>query len=146
MSIVLFWWSWRFTYFFFFILFHFVIDNSKPTCLDCVNIYSCILSLLKLQGTFCFMNSMCCIHLILTKSVVVRYTNLFDFWFDKRQWYVKRMETKLEYLLDSGTTLNMLEFQKYFRKMGICINNGPTQHCSIGKNIFLHLLEKQKAL
>ena len=32
--------------------------NAKPTCLDCVNsnIYSCILSLLKLQVTFWFMN------------------------------------------------------------------------------------------
>ena len=36
--------------------FSFVIDNGKPTYLDCVNIYSCIVSLLKLQGTFCFMN------------------------------------------------------------------------------------------
>ena len=46
------------------------------------------------------------------KYVLVRYTNLFD----KRQRYVKRMETKLEYLLDSGTTLNMLEIQKYWNK------------------------------
>ena len=53
---------------------------------------------------------------MLTKFVFVRYTNLFDFWFDKRQLYVKRMETKLEYLLDSGTTLNMLEIQKYWNK------------------------------
>ena len=59
--------------------FSFVIDNAKPTSLYCMNIYSCILSLLKLQGTFCFMNQMCCIYLILTKSVLVRYTNLFDF-------------------------------------------------------------------
>ena len=64
-----------------FFYFSFVIDNAKPTCLDCVNsnIYSFILSLLKLHGTFCFMNQMCCIYLILTKFVLVRYTNLFDF-------------------------------------------------------------------
>ena len=38
--------------------FSFVIDNAKPTCLDCVNsnIYSCLLSLLKLHGAFWFMN------------------------------------------------------------------------------------------
>ena len=36
--------------------FSFFIDNMKPTCLYCVNsdIYSCILSLLKLHGTFSF--------------------------------------------------------------------------------------------
>ena len=39
MSTTLFQWSQRFTYFFF--IFSFVIDNAKPTCLDCVsnNIY-----------------------------------------------------------------------------------------------------------
>ena len=38
--------------------FNFVIDNAKPTYLDGVNsnICSCIFSLLKFQGTFCFMN------------------------------------------------------------------------------------------
>ena len=55
----------------------------------------------------------------------MRYTNLFDFWFDKRRRYVKGMETKLEYLFDSGTTLNMLEIQKLKKKriskMGIFI-------------------------
>ena len=59
---------------------------------------------------------MCCIYLVLTKFVFVRYTDLFDFLFDKCQRYVKRMETKLEYLLDSGTTLNVLEIQKYWNK------------------------------
>ena len=41
-----------------FFYFSFVINNAKPTCFDCVNsnIYSCILSLLKLHGTFYFMN------------------------------------------------------------------------------------------
>ena len=36
----------------------FVIDNAKPTSLDCENsnIYSCILQLLKLHETFWFMN------------------------------------------------------------------------------------------
>ena len=64
------------------------------------------------------------------------------------------METKLDYLLDSGTTLNMLEIPnieiKNFRKIGICfqkypVNIEPTQHCCIGNDIFLRLLEKQKA-
>ena len=37
--------------------FNFVIDDAKQTCLDCVNsnIYSCILSLLKLHRIFWFM-------------------------------------------------------------------------------------------
>ena len=68
---------------------------------------------------------LCCIYLILTKFDLVRFTNLLDFWSDKRQRYVKRMETKLEYLLDSVTTLNTLKIQKYWNKnlhcMGICI-------------------------
>ena len=61
--------------------FSFVIDNAKPTYLDCVNsnICSFILSLLKLHGTFCFMNQMCYIYLILTKLLLVRSTNLFAF-------------------------------------------------------------------
>ena len=86
----LFWWPRRFI-FSSFIYLSFVTDNTKPTCLDCVNIYSCILLLLKLQGTFCFMNQMCCTYLILAKSVLVTYTNLFDFWLDKRQRYVQHM-------------------------------------------------------
>ena len=36
-------------------------------------------------GTFCFMNWMCCIYLILAWFVLMRYANLFELWFDKRQ-------------------------------------------------------------
>ena len=38
--------------------FSFAIDNAKAICLDCLNsnIYSCMFSLLKLHGTFWFMN------------------------------------------------------------------------------------------
>ena len=88
---------------------------------------------------------MCCIHLILTKFILVRYTNLFDFWFDKRRRYVKGMETKLEYLFDSGTTLNMLEIQKFKKKelvkwgfsfKNTLVNIEPTQHCCLGNDIF----------
>ena len=72
--------------------------------------------------------------------------------FDKRQRYVKRMETKLEYFLDSGTSLNMLEIQKYwnnfflerwrfaFKNTLLCIE--PTQHCCIGNDIFSVCLKK----
>ena len=42
------------------------------------------------------------------------------------------METKLEYLLDSGNTLNMFEIQKYwekiFQKDGICIPKYTAEH------------------
>ena len=64
-----------------FFYFNFLIDNAKSNCLDCVNsnIYSCILSLLKLHVKFCFMNWKCYIYLALTKFVFVRYANLFDF-------------------------------------------------------------------
>ena len=57
MSKALFWWSRRSIYFFFFIFLQFCC-NAKPTCLDYVNsnIYSRILSLLKLHVTFWFMN------------------------------------------------------------------------------------------
>ena len=64
------------------------------------------------------------------------------------------METKLEYLLDSGTTLNMLEIQKYWNKKverwvfafkNKLLNIEPTQHYCIGNGIFLRLLEKQKS-
>ena len=88
---------------------------------------------------------MCCIHLILTKFILVRYTNLFDFRFDKRRRYVKGMETKLEYLFDSGTTLNMLEIQKLKKKelvkwgfsfKNTLVNIEPTQHCCLGNDIF----------
>ena len=44
------------------------------------------------------------------------------------------METKLEYLLDSGNTLNIFEIQKYwnkiFKKMGICIPKYTAEHCT----------------
>ena len=67
-SIGLFWWSRRLYISSSLFYFIFVVDNAKPTCLDCVNsnIYSCILSLLKLHGRFWFMNYMCCICFILT--------------------------------------------------------------------------------
>ena len=70
--------------------YRFVIDTAKPTSLVCVNsnIYSCILPLLKLGGTFWFMTWLCCIYLILTYFVLMKYANLFDFWFDKRQRYL----------------------------------------------------------
>ena len=65
----------------YFFLFYFiiVIDDVKPTYLDSVNsnIYSCILSLLKLYGIVSLMKWIYCI-----------YANLFNFWFDKRQRYV----------------------------------------------------------
>ena len=66
-SITLFWWSRRFIYFFLF-YFSIVIDNAKPTYFDSVNsnIYSFILSLLKLYGIFSFMRWMHCIYLTLT--------------------------------------------------------------------------------
>ena len=56
MSLALFLWSQRFTYFFF--IFSFIIENAKPTCLDYVNnnIYSGIWLLLNLHGTLCFMS------------------------------------------------------------------------------------------
>ena len=42
------------------------------------------------------------------------------------------METELEYLLDSGNTLNIFEIQKYwnkiFKKMGICIPKYTAEH------------------
>ena len=55
-TIALFRWSRGFIYFL--IYFSFVIDNAKPTWLDCVNsnIYSSILSLLKLHGSCWFTN------------------------------------------------------------------------------------------
>ena len=61
--------------------FTFVIDNAKLTCFDCVNsnIYSCILSFLKLHRTFWVMNLMCCIYLVLTLFILMRYANLFYF-------------------------------------------------------------------
>ena len=70
--------------------FSFFIDNAKPTGLDCVNsnFYSSIFSLWKLHRTFCFMNLMFCMHLILKKIVLMKYKNLFEFWFDKSQRYV----------------------------------------------------------
>ena len=66
-SITLCWWSRRFIYFFLF-YFSIVIDNAKPTYFDSVNsnIYSFILSLLKLYGIFSFMRWMHCIYLTLT--------------------------------------------------------------------------------
>ena len=43
--------------------FSFVIENTKPTYVDCLMmnsiIYSCILWLLNLYGSLCFMNGMC---------------------------------------------------------------------------------------
>ena len=90
MSITLFWLSRRYIYIYiyiyiyvyiYFFLFYFiiVIDDVKPTYLDSVNsnIYSCILSLLKLYGIVSLMKWIYCI-----------YANLFNFWFDKRQRYV----------------------------------------------------------
>ena len=67
MSVTLFWWSRRFRYFFLSYL-SIVIDNAKPVYLDSVNsnIYSRILSLLKLYGIFSFMKWMYCIYLTLT--------------------------------------------------------------------------------
>ena len=42
------------------------------------------------------------------------------------------METKLEYLLDSGNNLNMFEIQKYWEKIfqedGICIPKYTAEH------------------
>ena len=62
----------------------------------------------------------------------MRYTNLLDFGFDKRQRYVKWMETKLEYLLDSVTTLRICwrfrNIEINFRKMGICIQKYTAYH------------------
>ena len=49
------------------------------------------------------------------------------------------METKLEYLLDSGNTLRLRNIgTKYLKKRSICIGKyiGPTLHCSIGNDIF----------
>ena len=55
------------------------------------------------------------------------------------------METKLEYLFDSGTTLNMLEIQKFKKKelvkwgfsfKNTLVNIEPTQHCCLGNDIF----------
>ena len=95
---------------------------------------------------------MYCITLMLTKFVLVRYTNLFDFWFDKRERYVKRMETKLEYLLDSGTTfqyvgdsgiLMILERWVIAFKNAL-FNIETTQNCSIGNDIFSVCLKSKK--
>ena len=89
---------------------------------------------------------------MLTKFVLVRYTNLFDFWFDKRERYVKRMETKLEYLLDSGTTfqyvgdsgiLMILERWVIAFKNAL-LNIETTQNCSIGNDIFSVFLKSKK--
>ena len=54
------------------------------------------------------------------------------------------METKLEYLLDSGNTLNMFETQKYWNKIFqkdeyfhfqiTPLNIGPILHCRIGND------------
>ena len=53
------------------------------------------------------------------------------------------METKLEYLLDSGNILNMFEIEKCSNKIiafqNTQLNIGPTLHCSVGKNIFFGL-------
>ena len=95
---------------------------------------------------------MYCINLMLTKFVLVRYTNLFDFWFDKRERYVKRMETKLEYLLDSGTTfqyvgdsgiLMILERWVIAFKNAL-FNIETTQNCCIGNDIFSVFLKSKK--
>ena len=43
------------------------------------------------------------------------------------------MDTKLEYLLDSGNTLNMFEIQKQWNKIfqiGICIPKYTAEHCT----------------
>ena len=51
------WWLRRLIYFFSLFYFSFAINNARPACRDCVNnMYSFILSLLKLYGTFSFMN------------------------------------------------------------------------------------------
>ena len=95
---------------------------------------------------------MCCIYVILTKFVRVRYTNLFDFLFDKRQrcvigifawqWYY------FEYVGDSETLKeNFLErwalaFENALFNIGPtlstavlkanCLSSSPFLHCFSG--------------
>ena len=100
-------------YFFFFFYFRFVIDNAKLTWRVEEKHLQLHFVIVEVTQNILFYELDVLYIFDTNKDCLVRSTNLFDFWFDKRQRYVKRMETILEYLLDSGTILNMLEIQKH---------------------------------